>query len=95
MIWLLGVAALGVWFWFDSMRARERAILGAQALCERESLQFLDDTVALRRLNLGWGARGLHLQRIYRFEYATTATNRHHGCIFVVGSEPVRVALEI
>lgn len=95
MIWLLGLAALLLWFWFDSMRARERAVLNAKALCEREGLQFLDDTVALRRLTVGWGMRGPHLRRVYRFEYTATGTTRHHGCITVDGWEPVRVALEM
>ncbi|MDH3281413.1 MAG: DUF3301 domain-containing protein [Gammaproteobacteria bacterium] len=95
MIWLLGATLLGMWFWFDSMRARERAILGAKTLCEREGLQFLDDTVALKRIRLGMSAGGVRLQRTYRFEYATTGSIRYQGYIVVVGSEPAHVALEM
>lgn len=95
MIWLLAVAALGLWFWYDSMRARERAILGARGLCEREGWQFLDDTVALKRIGLDMGAGGVRLQRTYRFEYTTTGLIRYQGHIFVVGREPARVAVEM
>jgi len=33
------------WLWYDSMRARERAVAAGQAACVRERLQFLDETV--------------------------------------------------
>ena len=41
---LLGLAVLS-WVWYDSMRARERAVALGQDACERERLQFLDETV--------------------------------------------------
>jgi len=41
---LAAIAALG-WWWYDSMRARERALATAGAACARDGLQFLDETV--------------------------------------------------
>src|SRR5262252_7539733 len=44
IVWLLALAALA-WLWYDSMRARERAVAAGQNACARERLQFLDETV--------------------------------------------------
>ena len=37
------------WYWLDSLRARELALGICRAACEERELQFLDQTVALRR----------------------------------------------
>ena len=42
------VIAAGIFFWLDSLRARERALNAGRAACERYHLQFLDDTVSSR-----------------------------------------------
>ncbi len=95
MIWLIAATGVGMWFWYDSMRARERAVGGARQLCAEQGLQFLDDTVALRRLSVSLDHRGPHWHRTYRFEYTTDGTDRHTGCIFVHGADPVRAGLEL
>ena len=48
---LLGLFAL-VWFWRDSLRVREIATRISRSACESHGVQFLDQTVALRRLGL-------------------------------------------
>ena len=37
--------AVLAWLWFDSMRAREHAVAAGSRACERDRLQFLDETV--------------------------------------------------
>ena len=44
--------AAGIFFWLDSLRARERALNAGRAACERYALQFLDDTVSFARMRL-------------------------------------------
>src|SRR5262252_9368433 len=67
---LLVLAAIA-WLWFDSMRARERAVAAGQNACARERLQFLDETVectSIRPVRDGNGQ--LVLRRVYRFEFS-------------------------
>src|SRR3989304_276996 len=49
---------LAAWLWFDSMRARERAVRAGQAACARDSLQFLDETVECVHVRPGGTAGG-------------------------------------
>ena len=86
-ITLLLLAAL-VWLWFDSMRARERALLSGKRACERDDLLFLDETVECVRLGFGRDADGrLALRRTYSFEFSDTGNNRRSGSIIMLGGE--------
>jgi hypothetical protein len=58
------------WYWLDSLRARELALGICRAACEERELQFLGQTVALRRLRVRWTTEGLRLRRTYRFEFS-------------------------
>ena len=44
---LMIALASGVWFWFDSIAARETAVRLGRDLAERCGLQMLDETVAV------------------------------------------------
>jgi hypothetical protein len=86
-ITLLLLAAL-VWLWFDSMRARERALLLGKRACERDGLLFLDATVECVALGFARNADGrMALRRTYRFEFSDTGNNRRHGSIVMLGGE--------
>ena len=87
--------AAGIFFWLDSLRARERALNAGRAACERHELQFLDDTVAFARLRLARDAEGqLSLARTYTFEFSDTGNNRRHGAIVMLGGELRDLQLE-
>lgn len=84
---LLAVAAL-IWFWMDSLSAREVAVAAGRRACEQEGLQFLDDTVALARLRLARNAEGqLRFLRRYAFEFSDTGNNRRPGQVTVLGRQ--------
>ena len=77
---ILIAIALLVWHWSESTRARESAIKIANKFCSQSQVQFLDQTVALASVKLVRNERGqLKLQRIYRFEFCTTGTERYKG----------------
>jgi hypothetical protein len=78
--------ALAVGFWLDSARAREAATQRAHPECRRRGLQFLDETVALRRLRLRTTGGGVRLQRTYSFDFNDGTTARYTGSIRLVGS---------
>ncbi|MCP3868025.1 MAG: DUF3301 domain-containing protein [Gammaproteobacteria bacterium] len=79
------IIALTLWFWLDSARAREIATAASKAACRQRELQFLDQTVELRRIGLRWTNRGLRLRRLFRFEYSEQGVGRHAGHITLVG----------
>ncbi|CDH44928.1 MAG: DUF3301 domain-containing protein [Candidatus Competibacteraceae bacterium] len=86
---LLGFFALsgiGLWFWRDSLGAREHACAASARACQQSQVQLLDDTVALERL---WWRRDrdgrLKLERLYLFEFSDTGQHRRIGSVLLVG----------
>jgi hypothetical protein len=87
--------AAGIFFWLDSLRARERALSAGRAACQRYELQFLDDTVSVSRVRLGRDDEGqLRIARTYTFEFSDTGNNRRHGAIVMLGGELQDLQLE-
>jgi hypothetical protein len=84
----LVVAAAAVWFWLDSLKAREIGIQAAQRACADEGLQFLDETVIGRVNALARDDDGqLRLRRTYVFEYSDTGDNRRTGSVTLLGHQ--------
>src|SRR5262245_57071362 len=78
----------GALLWFDSLRARERALVAGRSACERYNVQFLDDTVSFARMRLARDDEGqLKIARTYTFEFTETGNNRRHGAIVMLGGE--------
>lgn len=79
-------AGLGVWFWLDSLKAREIGILAAQNACADDGLQFLDETVVGTLIRVARDDDGrLRLRRVYTFEYSDTGDNRRSGSVTMLG----------
>jgi hypothetical protein len=92
---ILVLIAAGVFFWIDSLRARERALAAGRSACARYGVQFLDETVVFARLRLGRDEAGqLRLRRTYTFEFSDTGDNRRHGAIVMLGGELQDMQLE-
>ena len=91
---LLAFAAL-VWFWFDSLKVRERALAVGPLSCERSGLQFLDQTVECVSLRLSRNDQGrVVLRRVYRFEFTDNGESRRAGTIVMMGGEVASLAME-
>ncbi|KOR31530.1 hypothetical protein TI04_00250 [Achromatium sp. WMS2] len=82
---LLIVLALLSWFWLDSVQTKELAIGICQTKCRLAGIQFLDETVAIKKLRIRWGADGLCWSRTYGFEISTDNVNRAAGSITMLG----------
>ncbi|HLS80536.1 MAG TPA: DUF3301 domain-containing protein [Steroidobacter sp.] len=83
---LMCMTAALVWFWQDSLAAREQAAAAAAEACRRLGLQFLDDAVAFARLSLTRNADGrLALQRTYVFDYTANSIERRQGFVILTG----------
>lgn len=86
-IFILVVGAL-IWFWLDSLKARETGIRAVRQACADEGLQLLDETVAGRFRGLARDGDGrLRLRRIFDFEYSDNGDNRRRGSISLLGQE--------
>jgi len=87
--------AAGIFFWLDSLRARERALKAGRAACERYELQFLDDTVLCTRTRPTRDAEGrVTLRRVYSFEFSDDGRRRRGGSIVIVGDRLESLELE-
>jgi len=85
----------GIFFWIDSLRARERALAAGRSACKRYGVQLLDETVQFAQLRLARDDEGrLRLRRSYRFEFSDTGDNRRHGAIVMLGGELQDMQLE-
>ena len=92
MIELTGLAlvAAAAWFWFDSLRAHERALQVCGEWCERYGVQLLDQTVAIERLRLRRNPRGqMSLLRHYRFDFSCAGNDRAQGVLLLLGDTPI------
>ena len=97
--WFEGFALAGIallaWWWYDSMRARERALEVARAACGRDRLQFLDETVECVQARPVRDEEGrLVLRRTYRFEFSDDGNNRRAGAVVILGATVESLYLE-
>ncbi len=92
---LLALLSAGVWFWLDSLNARERAITAAQHACRSIGVQLLDQTVALSSMKPARNNQGrLVLRRIYSFEFSAQGVERCNGRAILRGQVLEQVQLD-
>ncbi len=91
----LAVLALLLWFWVDSMHAREEALRRCAILCREMDVQLLDQTVRVARLRLARDDRGrIHVRRFYVYEFSTDGVNRWHGIAILLGQRLEHLHME-
>jgi hypothetical protein len=89
------LAALLVWFWVESLRAREDALHEAMQACEREGLQFLDAAIACISIRLARDEHGrMGVRRTYRFEFSDNRYNRREGTVVLQGGQVIARTLD-
>jgi len=86
---LLVLLGLIVWFWQDTLRARELALRAAGEACRSQQLQLLDGTLALQRSKQG----RVTLQRTFQFNYSIEGNDRRTGFIITLGNLVEQVGL--
>jgi hypothetical protein len=95
LLLMLALAAL-LWFWYDSMKARERTLGISRLSCQRMQAQLLDETVALTRLRLCRTPGGtVALCRRYRFDFTLDGMTRRSGRVDLQGQRITEVLLDI
>ena len=87
------VVVIAALFW-RSHGIRERALIYTRRFCQREEVEFLDDTVGLEKLALMKDRHGKRrITRIYRFEFTVTGGERYPGHTYVQAGHVQRVEL--
>lgn len=82
----LAIAAMH--FWWKTMRAREKADKLAFIACQKENMQLLDGTVALKRFGYEKSkAGGRYLLRYFGFEFSSNGTDRRQGLLALYGEQ--------
>ncbi|MDJ0807119.1 MAG: DUF3301 domain-containing protein [Gammaproteobacteria bacterium] len=92
---LLLLVMLVVWFWRDSLRVREIANQVSRMACRSHGVQFLDQTVSLRRIGLRWLRVGLKLRRVYEFDYSLEGSGRLTGYIVMLGDQTETLRIDL
>jgi hypothetical protein len=88
---LFGVLA---WFWWDGLQKRELAIQAARQACDRAGVQFLDESVALRRMRLRRDDdQRASVYREFAFEYSTVGDDRQPGRVYLLGRRILSTSL--
>lgn len=85
---VIAVPACLVTLWWTGSKARELAIAHARQACRSRQLQFLDQTVALKRMRAARSPRGNHcLQREYEFEFTDQGQFRDKAMVTMRGHQ--------
>ncbi len=94
-IFFIFLIALMIWFWYDTMQAREQAVLLGKRHCQNDGLQLLDETVSLSSLKVRRNRDGqMMFRRVYEFEFSDNGDNRRLGSITLLGRHAESVQLE-
>ncbi|MEM6985342.1 MAG: DUF3301 domain-containing protein [Pseudomonadota bacterium] len=89
------IAATALWWW-DSNRARERALGWARSACARAGVQLLDQTVAVRRTRFRRDSRGrVAVWRYFGFEFTDTGDRRCQGHAVLLGDQLLDLHLDL
>lgn len=84
-----------LYYWLDSIRAKENATIHAKNNCKKFMLEFLDDTVLIKKLRLRRNVQGhLSLYREYEFEFSSTGEFRYKGQVRLLGNSLINVEME-
>ena len=75
----------GIALWLDALAVRELASRHSRRLCEQAGLQWLDQNVALDRVELKRANGRLAIVRRYRFEVSFNGADRHRASIWMLG----------
>ncbi len=86
---------LVIWFWQDTLRARETAVTRTRRYCQDINYQFLDETVALLSIKPGRNFSGnFAFHRYYHFEFSLDGHNRFTGTAYMIGPQLQSIQLD-
>ena len=90
VLWLT-VLSFVVLYWFHALRAKEAALKIAEKHCAEMEVQFLDQSVYLKRLWFKRNENGqLNSWREFYFEFTVSGDDRYLGRVSMLGKKIIR-----
>ena len=84
-----------IFYWLDSIRAKENATEHAKIACKNVLIEFLDETVLIKKVRLRRNTQGqLSIYREYEFEFSSTGEFRYKGIVRLLGKYLIDVEME-
>ena len=84
-----------LYYWLDSIQAKENATQHAKNSCKNVLLEFLDDTVLIKKMRLRRNSHGrLSIYREYEFEFSSTGEFRYKGRVRLLGKYLIDVEMQ-
>lgn len=95
LIWITLLALAGL-LWWQNLKMREIALKAVKHYCQREDLQLLDQSVALKGFKFKRDTQTgrLMLKRTYRFEFTSTGDERYKGDLVMLGQRVAGITTE-
>lgn len=94
--WLLVLLVLGLFYWWDTSAAKDRARVAAKQQCETQNLQLLDDTVVLKKTRLKRDRKGhISFFRQFSFEFSSDGEQRTQGELHLLGKKITHLHLDV
>lgn len=86
---------VSLFYWFNSIRAKEIATQHAKKSCKKVLIEFLDDTVLIKKIRLRRNTHGqMSIYREYEFEFSSTGEFRYKGQVRLLGKYLIDVEME-
>lgn len=83
------------WFWIDSIRAKEKAMIASAHACQQIQAQLLDHTASLKSIKLSRNKQGrMVFERIYNFDFSHDREQRHQGRVIIKGLQIENIYLD-
>ena len=84
-----------LYYWLDSIRSKENATSHAKTACKKVLIEFLDDTVLIKKVRLRRNTRGhISIYREYEFEFSSTGEFRYKGQVTLLGKHLIDVEMQ-
>ncbi|MDH5368594.1 MAG: DUF3301 domain-containing protein [Gammaproteobacteria bacterium] len=94
-IFILIILIALIYYWFDSIRAKEIATSHSRDACKKVLLEFLDETVVIKKVRLRRSSLGrLMFYREYQFEFTSTGEYRYKGMVKLLGKSLIGIEME-
>ena len=94
-VFLILLLAAVAAYWWSTMQSKELAKNAGRRVCDRYNVQFLDETVELKKQWLRRNEQGkLEFCRLFFFEFATDGAERYQGRIIVLGKQVSDVEMD-
>jgi len=83
-----------IFYWIDTIRVKELAVIHGQNACKDAGVTFLDLTVEIRKVRLKRNPRGsVVFYREYQFEFSSDGIRRYDGEIIMLGKQLLNLQL--